>query len=179
MTSYGRSIRATAANLDSHPEGLFKANPACNIIVGSYCFCTFLTRPTCASACHDKSACPVETGRPRMSKSVGAEAPVGGRMPADGGCIPYFWVWGEGDRDGGSGFCGVDFEADHTEMDLAVGIGRMESEVVGDDLIDKGISEVFGDGVGIGVPGSAEPTCEFGGAVVGHCFGDEFDAVGL
>lgn len=100
-------------------------------------------------------------------------------MPADEGGIPYYGVWGEANRDGGSGFCGVDFEADHTEMDLAIGVGRMESEVVGDDLIDEGLAEVFGDGVGVGAPGGAEPACEAGGAVVGHCFGDELDAVGL
>src|SRR5436190_11328876 len=33
-------------------------------------FCTFLTRPTCASACHELPACPVETGRPRLSKNT-------------------------------------------------------------------------------------------------------------
>jgi len=83
VESYGRSSTiAAVTKLDSHPNRLFKANPACNIIVGSYCFCTFLTRPTCASACHDKPAYPVETGRPRLSKNTEANAPGGTYPPA-------------------------------------------------------------------------------------------------
>jgi len=40
VKSYGPSITIVAV-LDSHANRLFKADPACNITVGSFCFARF------------------------------------------------------------------------------------------------------------------------------------------
>ena len=65
--SYWRSITSAAVLLDGHSDRR-EADPTCNIAVGSFCSCTFLTRPTCASACHDTPNHPVDTGRPQIVK---------------------------------------------------------------------------------------------------------------